>query len=106
MRLAVALDLVGEVLEAPGFGLGDLALSGFNDLGGGGGQRINLRLAKVLASQEHVLIESHGISFHHSTDRWLIRTIAGPLRLSSLPLSREVAAFSRSGAKSKREVRD
>jgi hypothetical protein len=26
VRLAVALDLVGEVLEAPGFGLGDLAL--------------------------------------------------------------------------------
>ena len=30
------------------------------DLGGGGGQRIDLRLAEVLASQEHVLILSHG----------------------------------------------
>ncbi|KAG5729474.1 hypothetical protein E4T56_gene20938, partial [Termitomyces sp. T112] len=60
VSLAVALDLVGEVLETPGFGLGDLAPVGFNDLGGGGGQRINLRLAQILAGQEHVLIESHG----------------------------------------------
>ena len=56
VRLAVALDLVGEVLEAPGFGLGDLALVGLDDLGGGGSKRIDLRLAEVLARQEHVLI--------------------------------------------------
>ena len=56
MRLAVAVDLVREVLEAPGLGLGDLACVGLDNLGGGCGQRIDLRLAEILASQEHVLV--------------------------------------------------
>jgi hypothetical protein len=60
MCLTVALDLVGEILEAPGLGLDDLALVGFDDLGGGGGQRIDLRLAQILACQENVLVKRHG----------------------------------------------
>ena len=47
-----------------------------------GGQRIDLRLAQILARQEDMLIERHAVPFFIRTDRWLIRTIAGPLRLS------------------------
>ena len=87
MRLAVALDLVGQALEAPGLGLGDLALVGFDNLGSCGSQRIDLRLAQILARQEDMLVKRHALPFSIRTDRWLIRTIAGPLRLSAFPAS-------------------
>eukprot|EP01040_Poterioochromonas_malhamensis_P021176 gene21177-25483_t len=44
VRLAVLLDLVGQRTQAPGFDLGDLALVGFHDFGGGGGKRVDLSL--------------------------------------------------------------
>jgi hypothetical protein len=44
MRLAVAFDLVGEGLEAPGLGLEDLAFVRFDDFGRRGRQRVNLGL--------------------------------------------------------------
>ncbi len=52
VRLAVAVDLVGETLEAPGFGLGDLAAALLDDFGGIGGERVDLSLAQILARQE------------------------------------------------------
>ena len=44
MRLAVLLNLVGEAAKAPGFGLHDLTLILFDDLGGVFSQRIYLCL--------------------------------------------------------------
>ena len=56
VRLAVAVDLVGEVLEAPGLGLGHLAVELLDDLGGRRGQRVDLSLAQVLAREKDVLV--------------------------------------------------
>ena len=86
VRLAVALDLVGEALEAPGLGLGDLAL-------------VRLRRSRWRwrpahrpapgsdpgAPGKHARTAARQRSFHLHADRWLIRGIAGPLRLSSFP---------------------
>jgi hypothetical protein len=44
-----------------------------------------LRLAQILACQEDMLVQRHALAFLYSTDRWLIRGIAGPLRLSWIP---------------------
>src|SRR5690606_31836197 len=59
VRLAVAVNLVGEVLEAPGLGLGDLALAILDDFGGGGGEGIVLSLAQVLPRQKYMLVQRH-----------------------------------------------
>ena len=56
VRLAVAVDLVSEVLETPGLGLGHLAVVCFDDLGGRRGQCIDLGLAQVLAREKDVLV--------------------------------------------------
>jgi hypothetical protein len=59
VRLAVAVDLVGEVLETPGLGLGDLALAGLDDFGGCCGQGVHLSLAQVLAREKDMLVQRH-----------------------------------------------
>ena len=59
VRLAVAVDLVGEALEAPGLGLGDLAAALFDDFGGTGGERVDLSLAQILARQKNMLVQRH-----------------------------------------------
>src|SRR5690606_36181709 len=59
VRLAVPVDLVGEALEAPGFGLRDLAAALFDDFGGTGGERIDLSLAQILARQKDMLVKRH-----------------------------------------------
>ena len=85
VRLAIAVDLVGEVLEAPGLRLGDLAIVLLDNLGSLRCQCIDLSLAQILARKEHVLVKSHVDFLSLRADRWLIRGIAGPLRLSSNP---------------------
>ena len=47
MRLAVLRDLVSEAAKAPGFGLDDLALVVFDNLGGDFRQRVYLRLCQI-----------------------------------------------------------
>ncbi len=64
MSLAVAVDLVGQVLEAPGLGLGDLALAGLDDFGCLRSQRVNLSLAQILTREKDMLVQSHLASFH------------------------------------------
>ena len=54
--LAIFLDLEGETLEAPVFDLADPAATFLDDLAVLFGQRFGLRLADVLARQEHVLV--------------------------------------------------
>src|SRR5262249_50139018 len=63
VRLAVLLDLEGEALEAPILGLGDPAAAFGDDLPIFLGQRLDLRLADVLARQEHVLVKRHAMAF-------------------------------------------
>src|SRR5262245_34108541 len=63
MRLAVLLDLVGERLDAPIFGLADPASALGDDLAVFLCQRIDLRLRDILASQEDMLIEWHVVAF-------------------------------------------
>src|SRR3546814_1115370 len=48
MTLAVLLDLVGELLEAPGFGLVNLAFEFADDVGDGFRQRVDLSLAQEI----------------------------------------------------------
>ena len=60
MRLAVLLDAVGEVPEAPGLGLDDLAAIVLDDLGGVFRQRIDLGLSQVLTREKHMLVKRHG----------------------------------------------
>jgi hypothetical protein len=52
VRLAVLLDLEGDGLEAPILGLADLASTFLDDLGVFLRQRLDLRLADILARQE------------------------------------------------------
>src|SRR5690606_24205861 len=59
VRFAVSVDLVGEALEAPGLGLGDLAAALLDDFGGTGGERIDLSLAQILARQKNMLVKRH-----------------------------------------------
>ena len=59
MRLAVLGDAVSEALEAPGLGLGDLALIVGEDLGGVFRERVDLGLGKVLSSEENMLVKRH-----------------------------------------------
>src|SRR5262249_1796535 len=54
--LAVLLDLEGNGLDAPVFGLADPAAALFDDLGVFLHQRFDLRLGDVLARQEDMLI--------------------------------------------------
>ena len=59
--LAVTVDLVGEVLETPGLGLGNLAIVCFDDFGRRGGELVDLSLAQILSRQENMLVESHAL---------------------------------------------
>ena len=63
MGLAALLDLVGEALEAPVFGLGDLAPAFGDDVGILLRQRFDLRLGNVLARQENMLVQRHAMPF-------------------------------------------
>ena len=84
MRLAVALDPVGQVLEAPGLRLGNLALIGFDDACGIGGQLVDLSLAQILAREKNMLVKRHArVPFTSMPIAGLSARIAGPLRLSS-----------------------
>src|SRR3546814_10173058 len=60
MPLAVLLDLVGELRQAPGFGLVNLALKLADDVGDGFRQRVDLSLAQVLTRDKHMLVKRHG----------------------------------------------
>src|SRR5690606_1050837 len=82
VTLAVLLDLVGELPEAPGLGLVDLALILADDVGDGFRQRIDLSLAQVLTRDKDMLVKRHGLR----PSIWPIADfapIAKPLRLSS-----------------------
>src|SRR3546814_15623062 len=59
MTLAVLLDLVGELLEAPGFGLVNLAFEFADDVGDGFRQRVDLSLAQVLTRDKDMLVTRH-----------------------------------------------
>jgi hypothetical protein len=52
MRLAVLRDPVGELAEAPGLGLDDLAAIVLDDLGGVLRQRVHLGLGQVLTRKK------------------------------------------------------
>jgi hypothetical protein len=69
VRLAVLLDLVCEVAQTPGLGLGDLAFVLFDNLGCGLGQRVHLGLGQVLARQKHMLVKRHVGFLYSSADR-------------------------------------
>src|SRR5690606_26426411 len=82
VTLAVLLDLVGELLEAPGLGLVDRALEFANDVGDGFRQRIDLSLAQILTRNKDMLVKRHDLR----PSIWPIADfapIAKPLRLSS-----------------------
>src|SRR3546814_16916518 len=82
MPLAVLLDLVGELRQAPGFGLVNLALKLADDIGDGFRQRVDLSLAQVLTRDKDMLVKRHG----SRPSIWPIADfapIAKPLRLSS-----------------------
>src|SRR3546814_9319751 len=57
MTLAVLRDLVGELLQAPGFGLVDRALIFADDVGDGFRQRIDLSLAQILTRDKDMLVK-------------------------------------------------
>src|SRR5690606_27139146 len=59
MRLAVLLDAEGERAQAPIFGLGDLALTLFDDLGQRFADGVDLCRGKVLTRQEDMLVKRH-----------------------------------------------
>jgi len=66
MSLAALLDLVGERLQTPIFGLGDLAAAFLYNGGEFLGQGVDLRLRNVLTCKEHMLVESHAsFAFPH-----------------------------------------
>ena len=69
MRLAVLLDAIGDVAEAPGLGPGDLAAIVLDDLGGGFRQRVHLGLGQVLTRQKDMLVERHVALFLLLADR-------------------------------------
>jgi hypothetical protein len=60
---AVLFDLEGNGLHAPVLGLGDLSPAVLDHLGIFFGERFDLRLRNVLACQEYVLIQRHGLPF-------------------------------------------
>src|SRR3546814_16028540 len=60
MTLAVLRDLVGELLQAPGFGLVDRALIFADDVGDGFRQCIDLSLAHVLTPDKDMPVQLHG----------------------------------------------
>src|SRR3546814_17826137 len=62
MTLAVLLDLVGELLQAPGFGLVNLALKLADDVGDGFRQRVDLSLAQVLTRSDERRVGKVGAS--------------------------------------------
>src|SRR5215831_1022263 len=61
--LAVLLDLEGEALEAPIFGLADPPATFGDDLAVFLHQGFDLRLADILARQKYVLVERHRLAF-------------------------------------------
>ena len=63
MRLAVLGDLVRQATQAPALGFHDPAVIIVDDLGGVFRQCIHLRLCQILARKEHMLIQSHVLSF-------------------------------------------
>ena len=63
MRLAVLGDAIRKAAQAPALGLDDLALVIRHDLGSGFRQCVHLRLCQILARKEHVLVQSHAVSF-------------------------------------------
>src|SRR5680860_1150818 len=63
MRLAIFLDAVGEGLEAPIFGLADLAALLLEQGAEGLHHGFDLLLRDVLARQEHVFVERHEVPF-------------------------------------------
>src|SRR3546814_17979827 len=82
MTLAVLLDLVGELLEAPGFGLVNLAFEFADDVGDGFRQRVDLSLAPVLTRDKDMLVKRHDAL----PSIWPIAgfaPLAKPLRLQS-----------------------
>ena len=57
--LAVAVNLVGEALEAPGLGLDDLPAVFRQDIRGVFRERIDLGLSQVLTREENMLVQRH-----------------------------------------------
>ena len=76
VRLAVLLDLERDGLETPIFCFADLAAAFGDDVAVFFRQRFDLRLTDVLAGQEYVLVERHGMAFPSVTD---VRSGAKPL---------------------------
>ncbi len=66
VRLAVLLDLVGEVLQTPVFGLGDLSAAFGDGVGIFFGHRVDLALGNILACQEDMLVERHAFGLSRS----------------------------------------
>src|SRR5690606_19023464 len=82
VTLAVLRDLVGELLQAPGFGLVDRAVVAGDARGDSCRQRVDLRLAQGLTRGEYRLVERRGCA----SFVWPLAAfapIAKPLRLSS-----------------------
>src|SRR5262249_43561221 len=77
--LAVLLDAVGDVAQAPMLLLGDLAAE-LGDQGREGiGQRIGLGGRDVLTRDEHVLVERHAGSFRmFAARRWRFPAVSRP----------------------------
>src|SRR3546814_1007273 len=65
MTLAVLRDLVGELLQAPGFGLVDRALIFADDVGDGFRQRIDLSLAQILTRDKDIDRKSTRLNSSH-----------------------------------------
>src|SRR3546814_19554187 len=59
VRLAVAVDLVGEGFEATGFGLCDFALIALDAFGGLRRKRVNLGRTEVLTRKANILLKRH-----------------------------------------------
>ena len=103
MRLAVAVDLVGEILEAPGLGLGDLAFILLDDFGGLAASCVDLSSgSEVLTRQEYMLVQSHALVLSLNADRWLVRADRGaPPAFFESPLTRGSGAHNAVGTESK-----
>src|SRR5262249_20048239 len=83
VRLAVLAQPVGERLDAPLLELGDLAAHLLDDALEMGGQLLDLLRARVLAREEDVLIEGHGMPFPLLCPprRVALRTLSGKARM-------------------------
>ncbi len=82
VRFAILLDLEGDGLDAPILGLGNLAAAFLDDLGIFLRQRFDLRLRNILARQEDMLVERHGLPFLRCGARPGAKPLLGSLQQS------------------------